>query len=51
MTEVANLTDWRGKSLFDRDGEQIGKLEDVYDHYEINYAPPATSSARRLGKR
>jgi hypothetical protein len=26
-------------------------MTDVYDHYEINYAPPATSGARRLGKR
>jgi hypothetical protein len=26
----ANLFDWRGKDLLDRDGEKIGKLEDVY---------------------
>jgi uncharacterized protein YrrD len=26
----ANLADWRGKDLLDRDGEKIGKLEDVY---------------------
>jgi len=25
-----NLTEWRGKDLVDRDGEKIGKLEDVY---------------------
>jgi hypothetical protein len=30
MNEVENLTDWRGKTLFDRDGQKIGKLEDVY---------------------
>lgn len=30
MAEVANLVDWRGKELFDRDGDKIGKLEDVY---------------------
>ena len=26
----ANLADWRGKDILDRDGEKIGKLEDVY---------------------
>jgi uncharacterized protein YrrD len=25
-----NLAEWRGKDLVDRDGEKIGKLEDVY---------------------
>jgi uncharacterized protein YrrD len=25
-----NLSEWRGKDLVDRDGEKIGKLEDVY---------------------
>ena len=26
----AKLVDWRGKDVLDRDGEKIGKLEDVY---------------------
>jgi sporulation protein YlmC with PRC-barrel domain len=26
----AKLGDWRGKDVLDRDGEKIGKLEDVY---------------------
>ena len=30
MVEVQNLADWRGKDLIDRDGDKIGKLEDVY---------------------
>ena len=30
MAEVENIADWRGKDLFDRDGETIGKLQDVY---------------------
>lgn len=30
MAEAENLTEWRGKQLLDRDGEKIGKLEDVY---------------------
>ena len=113
----ANLADWRGKDLLDRDGEKIGKLEDVYidtetdtdefgtvkegligrhltfvplrdvvltpesvrttvskakvkdapnlagddlseldeaalyGHYGLEYAPPATPSGRRLGRR
>ena len=30
MPEVENISDWRGKEIVDRDGEKIGKLEDVY---------------------
>lgn len=30
MAEVGNVADWRGKQIFDRDGDKIGKLEDVY---------------------
>jgi PRC-barrel domain len=30
MVQVDNLGDWKGKDLIDRDGEKIGKLEDVY---------------------
>ncbi|HEX5191371.1 MAG TPA: PRC-barrel domain-containing protein [Solirubrobacteraceae bacterium] len=30
MVEVDNIGDWKGKQLIDRDGEKIGKLEDVY---------------------
>jgi PRC-barrel domain len=30
MVEVDNISDWQGKELIDRDGERIGKLEDVY---------------------
>jgi hypothetical protein len=30
MADIGNLADWRGKDLFDRDGEKIGKLEEVY---------------------
>ena len=29
MAEVGNLADWRGKVLLDREGDKIGKLEDV----------------------
>ena len=30
MAQVENLTEWKGKELLDRDGEKLGKLEDVY---------------------
>ena len=30
MPEVENISDWRGKEIQDRDGDKIGKLEDVY---------------------
>lgn len=30
MVQVENVSDWRGKDLVDRDGDRIGKLEDVY---------------------
>jgi uncharacterized protein YrrD len=30
MAEVENLAEWRGKDLIDRDGNKLGKLEDVY---------------------
>jgi len=36
MAEVGNLADWRGKQLVDRDGEKIGKLEDVYVDVETD---------------
>ncbi len=28
--EVTNIADWRGKELVDRDGDKIGKMQDVY---------------------
>ena len=36
MAEVGNLADWRGKPLSDRDGNKIGKLEDVYVDVETD---------------
>jgi uncharacterized protein YrrD len=30
MAQAENLNEWRGKELIDRDGDKIGKLEDVY---------------------
>jgi uncharacterized protein YrrD len=30
MVTHENIAEWRGKDLVDRDGDKIGKLEDVY---------------------
>lgn len=31
-----NIAEWRGKTLVDRDGDKIGKLEDVYVDVETD---------------
>jgi uncharacterized protein YrrD len=36
MAHVQNIAEWHGKDLFDRDGEKIGKLEDVYVDVETD---------------
>ncbi len=36
MTTYSNITDWHGKELVDRDGERIGKLEDIYVDVETD---------------
>ena len=33
-----DLSEWRGKNLFDREGKKIGKLEDVY--YDVESDEP-----------
>jgi hypothetical protein len=35
-TAHLDFSDWRGKDLIDRDGERIGKLEDVYFDIETD---------------
>ena len=30
MADHQNIGEWHGKDLVDRDGEKIGKLQDVY---------------------
>ena len=37
-----NVTEWRGKTLVDRNGEKIGKLEDVYVDVETDEPQFAT---------
>jgi uncharacterized protein YrrD len=36
MITHQNLAEWRGKELIDREGEKIGKLEDVYVDVETD---------------
>ena len=36
MAHVQNIAEWHGKDLVDRDGEKIGKLEDVYVDVETD---------------
>jgi hypothetical protein len=36
MAEHQNIAEWHGKHLVDRDGEKIGKLEDVYVDVETD---------------
>ena len=36
MTYHENISEWQGKDLLDRDGEKIGKLQDVYVDVETD---------------
>jgi uncharacterized protein YrrD len=36
MAHVQNIAEWHGKDLVDRDGQKIGKLEDVYVDVETD---------------
>jgi uncharacterized protein YrrD len=36
LAEHQNIAEWHGKNLVDRDGEKIGKLEDVYVDVETD---------------
>jgi sporulation protein YlmC with PRC-barrel domain len=36
MAKHENIAQWRGKDLVDRDGDKIGKLEDVYVDVETD---------------
>ncbi len=45
-----NLAEWHGKSLIDRNGEKIGKLEDVYVDVETDEPMFATVKEGRIGR-
>jgi uncharacterized protein YrrD len=36
MAQHQNIAEWRGKTLVDRDGQKIGKLQDVYVDVETD---------------
>jgi uncharacterized protein YrrD len=40
MAKHENIAEWHGKDLVDRDGEKIGKLEDVYVYVEVETDEP-----------
>ena len=46
----AKLSDWRGKDVLDRDGEKIGKLEEVYVDTETDAEAFGTIKEGLIGK-
>lgn len=50
MAEVENINDWRGKGIVDRDGDKIGKLEEVYVDTETDEAMFGTVKEGVLGR-
>jgi uncharacterized protein YrrD len=45
-----NVAEWHGKVLIDRDGEKIGKLEDVYVDVETDVPQFATVKEGIIGR-
>ena len=45
-----NLAEWHGKMLIDRDGEKIGKLQDVYVDVETDEPQFATVKEGLIGR-
>ncbi len=45
-----NVAEWQGKMLFDRDGEKIGKLQDVYVDVETDEPQFATVKEGFIGR-
>jgi uncharacterized protein YrrD len=50
MAEHQNIAEWHGKNLVDRDGEKIGKLEDVYVDVESDEAMFGTVKEGLIGR-
>jgi hypothetical protein len=40
MAHQQNIGEWQGKDLVDRDGEKIGRLEDVYVYVDVETDEP-----------
>jgi sporulation protein YlmC with PRC-barrel domain len=49
--EIEQIEDWRGQSVVDRDGEKIGKLEDVYFEADSREAVFGCVKTGMLGRR
>ena len=45
-----NVADWQGKTLVDRDGEKIGKLQDVYVDVETDEPQFGTVKEGLIGR-
>ena len=45
-----NVSEWRGRTLIDRDGEKIGKLQDVYVDVETDEPQFATVKEGFIGR-
>jgi sporulation protein YlmC with PRC-barrel domain len=50
MADHQDIGEWHGKTLVDRDGERIGKLEDVYVDVETNEPMFATVKEGLIGR-
>src|ERR1043166_3463043 len=50
MTYHQDIGEWHGKGLVDRNGEKIGKLEDVYVDVETNEPMFATVKEGLIGR-
>src|SRR5205823_3988900 len=50
MVDHQNIGEWHGKDLVDRDGEKIGKLQDVYVDVETNEPMCGTVKEGLIGR-
>ena len=50
MAKHQNIAEWHGKVLVDRDGDKIGKLEDVYVDVETDEPMFGTVKEGRFGR-
>jgi hypothetical protein len=50
MAKHQNIAEWHGKNLVDRDGDKIGKLEDVYVDVETDEPMFGTLKEGRFGR-
>ena len=47
---VESLAEWRGADVLDKDGDKLGKLDDVYYDAETDLPAFVTVKAGRIGK-